>query len=101
MAELTTYDLETLRLGYYSALLQDRTPEGEICGYSIIGQATGWPKREQSVTKLVEMGFLTPNEEKAALLDVPLMLTPKGECLYGQFLEALETGKLDSFRNKK
>lgn len=89
---IETYDLETLRLVYYSAVRLSYDVSGEPCGFSVIGQPSPWPKREASAQKLMKLGFIEVMPGCEGLLEAMVRLTPRGECVYGQFLDALEGG---------
>lgn len=91
---LERYDLETLRLGYYSALRKTFDCRGRHEGYAVIGQPASWPRREASVRKLEEMGFLEIVAEEEGWPEARMRLTERGENLYAQFLDALERGAL-------
>lgn len=96
VAELKPCDLETLRLGYYSALRREHDPDGNFLRWSAVGQPSEWPTLAESVERLVGLGLLEPDRKSSSLLETPMKLTRRGQSVYKQFLAALESGKLRS-----
>lgn len=97
---LEPYDLETIRLGHFMALRQIHDGYGAFQGFSVIGQAVGWPRREASVAKLVGMGILHADPAFDGACERPLLLTENGERLYASFRKMEEDGSIRDFLAK-
>lgn len=91
---LEPYDLETIRLGHFSAVRQVNNGYGDFMGYSVVGQHSAWPKREASIAKLVAMGILEMDPAYFGAIECVMRLTVDGERLYKSFIAMEEDGSL-------
>lgn len=93
---LEFFDLETIRLGHFMALRRINDENGFLHHYYVIGQPQpdSWPKRIESIAKLVRLNILEPDRQCREAVECMLYLTEQGEKIYAEFVKREATGEL-------
>lgn len=91
---LEFFDLETIRLGHHLALRRINDENGFLHHYYVIGQPVAWPKRIDSIAKLVRYNLLEADQQCREAVECILHLTEQGEKIYEEFIRREASGEL-------
>lgn len=91
---LEFFDLETIRLGHFMALRRINDENGFLHHYYVIGQPDVWPKRIESIAKLVRFNLLETDRHCREAVECMLYLTEQGEKIYEEFVRREATGEI-------